>query len=282
VSESNVFRGCSPSTMLAVVSLLVLGLPACRRAGPEMNVGVSPRYPCNGESVTLTFGATDVDRVEVKDAAGTAIPQNGDGSRVITIPRIARSMLPLAATGWKGNASRTQRIPGDVPLVVIDGTITTESFPLARKRLKGEDRPRIGTQNCGCILDEDEPLVCATAAPIYEVNATYDGQEGLLESAWFSPRSRVAGMFNDSPLPLTYFHDGNSIVKVPSGSSQMIDYESDIMAAGAWAGKYDAGNQDVQHRGTYVDGGKVCSGWIQRREDISRPVSLKLLLRCMK
>jgi hypothetical protein len=218
----------------------------------------------------------------VKDARGTAIPQNADGSRVITIPRITPRMLPLEATGWKGKQSRTQRIPGDVALTVIDGTITTESFPLTRKLLKREDRPPIGTQNCGCILDEDEPLICATAAPIYDVKATYEGQDGLLESAWFSPRSRIAGVLNDSRLPLAYFHDGNSIVKVPPGSSQMIDYDSDIMAAGTWAGKYNADSQDVQHRGTYVDGGKVCSGWIHRRDDVSRPVSLKLFLRCMK
>ena len=47
--------------------------------------------------------------------------------------------------------------------------------------------------------------------------------------------------------------------------------------------KYDPDNPDVQHRGTYIDGGKVCSGWIHRRnEDLPRKVSVRLYLRCMK
>jgi hypothetical protein len=238
--------------------LLIVVLPACRRAGPDLALGVSPSYPCLGDAVTLTFSTKNVDRIEVKDARGMAIAQGGDSSSL--------------------------RIPGDLPLQIVDGTITTESFALDHKLLRHEDRSQIATENCGCSLDDDgAPLECATSAPIFDVYRTYDGQDRLLPSAWFSPRAKVVGVINDSAVPLTYAHDGNRIVTLAPGATQRIDFASDVNPSGTWAGKYEPNNMTVEYAGRYVDGGKVCSGSIhQPKAEIDRKVSASLLLRCME
>jgi hypothetical protein len=191
-------------------------------------------------------------------------------------------MLPLVATARRDNQSRVQHIPGEIPLSVIDRTTATESFVLDHKLLAGEKRTRIGAQNCGCTLDDDgAPLLCEAAAPIYEISDTYEGQDRLLESAWFSPRAHVVGMVNDAPFTLMFFHNDNRIASVPPGKSQAIDYASEVMPAGTWSGKYESNNLHVAYTGTYVDGGKVCTGWTHRpTKHVSRNVSLALLLRC--
>ena len=269
---------------LALLTLLSAALlPACRRAEPDLSLGVSPHYACLGEPVTVTFSTKNIDRIEVKDAHGTVIaPQASSGA--VTVPKIDRSMLPLVATGWKGSDSSSQRIPGDIPLQIIDGTITTESFALDHKLLGHDDRSRVATVNCGCSVDDDgAPLECVTAAPIYDVYGTFEGQDRLLPTVWFSPRAKVVGVINDSALPLTYAHDGNRIVTLRPGATQMIDFASDVNPAGTWAAKYESNNMPVEYTGRYVDGGKICSGWIhQPKAEPIRKVSANLLLRCME
>jgi hypothetical protein len=269
---------------IAHLMLLALALAACRRMGPDVNMSVSPRYPCQGDSVTLTFSSTNVDKIEVRDARGKDIAQASGPSGAVTIPHIDPAMLPLVATTRRDNQSRVQHIPGEIPLSVIDRTTATESFVLDHKLLAQEKRTRIGAENCGCTLDDDgAPLLCEAAAPIYEVSGTYEGQDRLLESAWFSPRAHVVGMVNHTPFALTFFHNDNRIVSVPPGTSQKIDYASEVMPAGRWSGKYESNNLQIAYTGTYVDGGKVCTGWIHRpTADVSRNVSLALLLRCME
>jgi hypothetical protein len=277
----NVGAGRAARALLA--ALLICSLPACRRAGPDLSLGVSPRYPCLGEAVTVTFNTRNIDRIEVKDARGTMIAQPA-ASGAVAVPKIDRSMLPLVATGWKGGDSTSQRIPGDIPLQIIDGTTTTESFALDHKLLGPEDRSRVATENCGCSVDDDgAPLECVTGAPIYEVYRTYEGQDRLLHAAWFSPRAKVVGLVNDSASPLTYAHDGNRIVTLQPGATQMIDFASDVNPAGTWAGRFETNNRPVEYAGRYVDGGKICGGWIhQAKVDLDRKVSANLLLRCME
>jgi hypothetical protein len=131
--------------------------------------------------------------------------------------------------------------------------------------------------------DDGAPLECVTAAPIYEVYQTFDGQDRLLPSAWFSPRAKVVGVINDSSLPLTYVHDGNRIVTLRPGTRQMIDFASDVNPSGTWAGKYEPASVPVEYTGRYVDGGKICGGWIhQSKAEPIRQVSANLLLRCME
>src|SRR5579862_4044792 len=128
MSSGHRFSVGVPLAARALLALLLISvLPACRRAGPDLALGVSPSYPCLGDAVTLTFSTKNVDRIEVKDARGTVIAQ-GAATSAVTVPKIAPSMLPLVATGWKGSDSSSLRIPGDRPLQIVDGTITTESF----------------------------------------------------------------------------------------------------------------------------------------------------------
>jgi hypothetical protein len=284
MSSGHRFSVGVPLAARALLALLLISvLPACRRAGPDLALGVSPSYPCLGDAVTLTFSTKNVDRIEVKDARGTVIAQ-GAATSAVTVPKIAPSMLPLVATGWKGSNSRSLQVPGDLPLQIVDATVTTESFALDHKVLGREDRSRIATENCGCSLDDDgAPLECATSAPIFDVYRAYDGQDRLLPSAWFSPRAKVVGVINDSALPLTYAHDGNRIVTLAPGATQRIDFASDVNPSGTWAGKYEPNNIAVEYAGRYVDGGKVCSGWIhQAKAELERKVSASLLLRCME
>ena len=96
---------------IAHLMLLALVLPACRRTGPDVNIGVSPRYPCKGDSVTLTFSSTTVDKMEVKDAQGKDIAEASGPSGAVTIPHIDPTMLPLVATARRDNQSRVQHIP---------------------------------------------------------------------------------------------------------------------------------------------------------------------------
>src|ERR1700687_2078305 len=91
---------------IAHLMLLALVVPACRRMGPDVNIGVSPRYPCQGDSVTLTFSSTNVDRIEVRDARGKDIAQAPGPSGTVTIPNIDPDMLPLVATARKDNQSQ--------------------------------------------------------------------------------------------------------------------------------------------------------------------------------
>src|SRR5436309_15581686 len=85
--------------------LLLLVLSACQRMGPDVNVAVSPRYACQGDSVTVTFRSTNVDKIEVTDARGKAIVQSAGPTGAMTIPHIDSNMLPLVATSRKDNQS---------------------------------------------------------------------------------------------------------------------------------------------------------------------------------
>jgi hypothetical protein len=231
----------------------------------------------------VAFSLQNLDRMEVKDARGKVLAQ-ATNATAVTIPAVERSMLPLTATGWKGNDSRSESIPGDAAFTIIDGTITTEAFPLARRPPGRETRSPIGTRDCGCTLDDDNaPLLCENAARLFDVSTTFDAQDASLDSAWFSPRAHVVGLTNETPWKLTYLHNGNGIVTLAPGASQMIDYASEVAPAGTWGGKFEAGQAQTEYTGTYVDGGTVCSGWVHRRaESPARNVAVKLALRCME
>jgi hypothetical protein len=289
LARSSWFRTSSRLRLLSVLSRLCLLLfvaasGSCRRdRGPALDVGVTPRYPCAGDSVTIAFSLQDVERMEVKDARGKVLAQSTRAAAV-TIPNIEPGMLPLTATGWKGSDSRSERIPGRAPLAIIDGTITSEAFPLVH-RLPGPDRRTpIGTRDCGCTLDDDNaPLLCENAAPVFDVSSTFEGQDAVLDSSWFSPRAHVVGVANETAWALSYLHNGNRILTLAPGASQAISFDSEVAPAGAWAARYDPDKAEVEYRGSYVDGGTVCSGWIHRRpEEVSRPLAIKLALRCME
>jgi hypothetical protein len=257
----------------------------CRLAGPnDLDVGVSPRYACPGDSVTITFSVQDVDRIEIIDGRGRTLVPSTDRNGAATVKKVQPTMLPFTATGWKGLRSRSVRVPGDIPFAMIDGTINTESFPLDRPQWGPEVRTRIGTHDCGCTLDDDgAPLVCENTASIYDVSRALTGYEGALDRAWFSPRAHVVGLVNDTAWPLAYSHNGNRIFSVPNGGSQAIDFASEVVPSGTWAVGFEGQTVPVPYLGTYVDGGEVCSGWVHRRPDRAmRPVDVKLSLRCME
>jgi hypothetical protein len=270
--------------LVLVVASIAGSMDGCRRAGPDIDVAVSPRYPCAGDSIVVAFSSAAADRIEVKDANGREVGRAAGASGTITVPHVDGRMLPLTATGWQENRSRALRVPGDVPLTVIDGTTKTEPFVLDHELAGREARKRIGTENCGCTLDDDgAPLLCEPAAPVYEVRTSYDGADGLLERAWFSPRAHVVGVTNGTPFGLTYLHGDNRIAAVGAGGTQSIDYASEIAPAGTWAGRLSGRAVGEPSSGIYVEGGNVCSGWIHRAAREPGPkLTVGFLLRCME
>jgi len=267
---------------LGSIVFAVTTVVGCRRAGPELDLGVLPRYACRGDTVTITFSLQDVEGVEVKDAAGSLVAQSSGHSGVVAVKNVQPDMLPMTATGSKGGRSRSWRIPGDMVFAIVDGTVATESFQLRVPQFGDDLRSRIGTADCGCTLDDDgAPLLCENAAPVVDVSRLLEGYQGLLDAAWFSPRAHVVGITNESAWRMTYFHNGNQIVPVGPGGLQAIDFASEIMPAGTWSVRFDARDASLQYVGIFVDGGAVCSGWTHRRPDpAARKADLKLSLRC--
>jgi hypothetical protein len=254
--------------------------------GPDVHLAASPRYPCQGDAVTLTFTSTAVDRIEIRDARGQVVGEAKGPRGVVSIPHIDRSMLPLVARAWSGDASSDARMPGEVPLGVIAASSPTELFPLEERATGPEQRTKIGTQDCGCTFDDDgAPLICEKAAPIYDVRVPREGGTAQLDAALFSPRAHVVGVTNGTPYDLTYFHGSNRIAVVPHGESREIDFASEVVPGGTWTGKFDASQQAVDYAGTFVEGGQVCKGWVHRASPPPLPeprVALGFTLRCME
>ena len=267
--------------LLALLVLALLISPGCRRNRPEVDVAINPQYPCRGEAVSFTYSLRNIDRIEVKDRQNNQLLSTSNSTGSFQIQDIRGELLPISATGWRGSKSRTKHIPGDMPLTIIEGTVNTEAFPFDNKLLADEQLTETGTKDCGCIYSGTQPVVCETAAPVYDVYDTYNGQSTSIDTSVFSPRARVVALRNESSFNLTLEHNGSSLGRIPPNGSLSVEFASDIQPAGEWRAIYDATNLDVQYRGTYVDGGKVCSGWlIQGVGDIRRNIAVRMSVRC--
>jgi hypothetical protein len=273
------------------VVLLATAVGACSAfpgAGPEVDLAASPRYPCEGDAVALTFRSDGVEQFDVRDAQGRIVGQARGPSGVVTIAHITRAMLPLTASVRSVAGARDARIPGAVPLGVIAAATLTEVFPLDTDVTSPEARTQIGTQDCGCTLDDDgAPLECQRAAPVYDVTLARAGGAAQFDSALFSPRAHVVGLINGTPYDLTYYHGDNRIATVPHGQTQEIDFASEISPAGTWSGRFTASSAPRRYAGTFVDGGPVCTGWVHRPAPRPAttgdpPVTLGFRLRCME
>jgi hypothetical protein len=271
---------------LSAAILSVTGSSCGERPGPApaLSVAASPRYPCQGDPLTITFVSDRAEQVQVIDGRGQVAGEARGPAGTITLPRIDRAMLPLTVRARIDGATHDLRAPGSVPLGVIDASTPTEVFPLPDDARGPDARRQMGTQDCGCTLDDDgAPLECEKAAAIYEVRTRREGGTGKLDAALFSPKAHVVALVNRTPYDLTYFHGDNRIAVVPTGGTQEIDFASEIAPRGQWTGKIGVARQTERYAGTFIDGGPVCTGWVDRAPDPpppTPPISLGFALRC--
>lgn len=117
-------------TLVLVVATAATACVRPPEPAPDLHIAASPRYPCQGDAVTLTFASNSLDRVDVTDARGQVVGEAKGPRGTITMPRIERAMLPLLVRASSGGATREEHAPGAIPLGVISGSTPTEIFPL--------------------------------------------------------------------------------------------------------------------------------------------------------
>jgi hypothetical protein len=264
--------------IVLVFAIFVLGCTS----QPKVNIEITPRYPCQGETVTFSFTSRNIDRIKVTDNEGNVLKDTTQSSGVISIANIREALLPITAKGWQGEESRTKRIPPAIPFSIIgmENATTADPIDVDDRILSSTEEIDTGeTIGCNCTYTGSTET-CEKWLPVVEVYYIYKGQRSEIPQNWFSSRVRVVKIKNPTNFVLSFFRNGDLIANLYPNEEIDIDPSLGIRPWGTWEAIYEPDNYHREFKGLLVLG-KPCGGWLSVAPGtVRRNISVEFTLLC--